>query len=387
MNIFSLLERFIGGSEDGTARILVEQNLCVRLKTPMASCYICIGKCPERSIKITDTSLEILNSCINCKACIYICPNSVFYIKGSDRHRHSLRHSQEGLKPGKPAYSFCSRAAARESGIVGKIAKTVSVECIYELEDIDIISFLKRGIDLFFIKDECKACKLKYFFDRKLKKISLINEFYGGEARVSILGGDELDEESFISSYTNQNDKPEATKAACVNGDGGSENALVPEKAIAVDRREFFRNSFKEIKNKAGGLISEISVEDLPFSKLYSVYADAGTEKGSTDKARFLRLRNRLFSFLKDNQDAFPLIEMKLPYINGNCVFCSACWSLCPTGALSIKENDVVLSSFLCTGCGLCKDVCSFGAVSMRKARNIKDISKDKVLYSNKKTS
>ena len=107
MNILGLLEKFLNRGDD-YGRIRANADFCVRLKTPMAGCYECIERCPEQSIKITDSDIGILENCVNCNACLHICPNSVFYVKDDNeaikKQGIIAAHSSGNI------YYFCAKA-------------------------------------------------------------------------------------------------------------------------------------------------------------------------------------------------------------------------------------------------------------------------------------
>ena len=55
------------------------------------------------------------------------------------------------------------------------------------------------------------------------------------------------------------------------------------------------------------------------------------------------------------------------------CIDCGACISLCPVGAISLKEDlSVVFNREKCVGstCGLCVDACPTRAIKLAKYRN-----------------
>lgn len=46
------------------------------------------------------------------------------------------------------------------------------------------------------------------------------------------------------------------------------------------------------------------------------------------------------------------------------CTHCQKCVKICPTGAISVDENKIVIiNEALCSGCGDCVKVCPFDAV------------------------
>jgi Pyruvate/2-oxoacid:ferredoxin oxidoreductase delta subunit len=144
-------------------------------------------------------------------------------------------------------------------------------------------------------------------------------------------------------------------------------------------RRLFFREMSKTVKENAIKLAKNFPLEELPFNEFFLSNDDKKLNK------LFYKKRFKLFNFIKCNPDCLDLLDIRLPSINRNCLLCANCWEFCPTGALTYNNNDeadaVMLDPYLCTGCKLCKDLCSFGAIKMVRSAGLKDISAQKVLF------
>jgi len=61
------------------------------------------------------------------------------------------------------------------------------------------------------------------------------------------------------------------------------------------------------------------------------------------------------------------------------CTFCGACVSVCPTGALKLRESvaavDIAFIPTRCTGCMLCVEVCPECALTIRESTTAKDLT------------
>lgn len=374
MNILGLLEKFLNSNEnnnDNDNIIAANQDFCVRLKTPMAGCYECIDRCPDLSIKITDSDIRILENCSNCNACLHICPNSVFYLKKNESTIFENKDTTAN-----DVYFFCGET---KTNFKTSEYKANKIKCIYEIDDLDIISFLKKDKKLFFITGDCKLCRLKYFYSKKNKRINEIKKFLNMENAVTEININNFDLDRFLEEQ-NSNDYSESTNLK--GAKNSSEDNKDKDKQVSLGRRDFFKSLFKSVKDNAKRTIQDISVEDLPLSELYSEYLGSGSKSENEKKINKLLIerQKKIYLFLRENKELLSLLNIKLPKINANCVFCSNCWGLCPTGALIFKENGIYLKPFLCTGCGLCKDICSFGAVRMYKANSLKYVAKEKIL-------
>lgn len=60
----------------------------------------------------------------------------------------------------------------------------------------------------------------------------------------------------------------------------------------------------------------------------------------------------------------------KRSVLNGECVFCGACITVCPVGNLEIIEKDMkneLVVGDNCKGCGECELICPVGAIILEK--------------------
>ena len=56
---------------------------------------------------------------------------------------------------------------------------------------------------------------------------------------------------------------------------------------------------------------------------------------------------------------------MAIPKIDKNeCTGCEECVDNCPSEAISMEDNDAVISAEACTECGECVEVCPAEAIS-----------------------
>ncbi len=61
---------------------------------------------------------------------------------------------------------------------------------------------------------------------------------------------------------------------------------------------------------------------------------------------------------------------MIIPFIDhSSCTLCGACNTVCPFGALSIKNERLELNEVACKGCGLCQPICPTAAIQLINAR------------------
>jgi ferredoxin len=49
------------------------------------------------------------------------------------------------------------------------------------------------------------------------------------------------------------------------------------------------------------------------------------------------------------------------------CDRCGTCIAVCPTNALMLLTETLVVNAGKCTGCGICVAVCPFGALTIKR--------------------
>jgi len=80
--------------------------------------------------------------------------------------------------------------------------------------------------------------------------------------------------------------------------------------------------------------------------------------------------------------------EPQLVFYEEKCIRADKCWQVCPTGAISVKDNRLVLDKHLCNLCGECVEACYAGAWKMfgmaADVDNVvREIEKDALFYKN----
>ncbi len=387
MNFLRIIDKIISSSENSN-KILINEYYCTRLRSPMSSCYVCINKCPEQAIEINDSVIKISDKCSLCKLCISICPNYVFDLK------EDFGISDKVLMYRNKAYYFCSMVGSNLKSSIGSV-----VSCINEVDNTDIIKHLNDAKEINFVTAGCENCRYNFFYKKKMKAINRIlnglTETDGNNINIAekirFIDYNKFD---FSRIHNNNGKENKKIKSIAVSMSGSGDNinaaAITSTPAKSDDdmnnstdgysqRRLFFQEMSKTIKENAVKLAKNFPLEELPFNEFFLSNEDKNLNK------LFFKKRFKLFNFIKCNPDCLDLLDIRLPSINRNCLLCANCWEFCPTGALTYDNNDeagaVILDPYLCTGCKLCKDLCSFGAVKMVKPAGLKDISSQKVLF------
>lgn len=105
------------------------------------------------------------------------------------------------------------------------------------------------------------------------------------------------------------------------------------------------------------GVLVNILVADVEYSKgrmVVSVLGDAKQQKKMVDylTARGVTVEKLEGNIIKDED---------------GCVDCCACYGVCPTKAITIKDDRMVLDNDECIRCGACVEVCPVRALSLQE--------------------
>ena len=67
------------------------------------------------------------------------------------------------------------------------------------------------------------------------------------------------------------------------------------------------------------------------------------------------------------------LREEPFAYISVGCTHCGECMEACPAGAITRKDDGIVLvDEETCIGCGICKEVCPNGVITLKDGHSVK---------------
>lgn len=302
--------------------MIFEQARCLRGIHIASRCEKCTQICPASAIELLprETKFDPLK-CVKCGACANVCPNDAFVGKNLD----ALLLSQEN-----EIFFTCEQNEAN----VG-----VKLPCLAALD----ISFLLYAVSLKkslkIILPNCDSCPnfcVKNVIDETLKNVKE------------------------VLAELNLGDKFEITYTKDANFKKIQEN--IAQKQTFARRRFFLKMLGKSPDSKSSEQENASNFSDEKFKK----------------NERFLKALQIL---CKDGEIP-PLKIGRKPVIRGVCAQCSICARVCPSSALSFKEEkfSLRLDETACTGCELCADVCFAGAIEFIDKR-LDELSKTKLLY------
>lgn len=300
-------------------KVALRKELCVRSLSPRASCQRCAESCPLGNIEIKEEGPQIAD-CNRCGLCVVACPTGA--LKDPERSpAFFLARGREILKHYEEIVFFCLRSLPRVRQ--ERAVNLVFVPCLGTLFPEVLLALAIEGkVLLMHPQEGCAGCTLE-------KGRGIYENTYFLVSRM-------LEALEF---------SPERIRLA-------SEVPLPRVKPVhsgpveaAMGRREFFAALFRGLKR--GAKEEKVEKVKMPASRREILYQVLDNLEKSGK------------SFRKDKD--WPQAGLK---VVGPCYFCNVCSRLCPTGALTLGEKELLFSPALCLSCGLCIDVCLHRSLS-----------------------
>jgi Pyruvate/2-oxoacid:ferredoxin oxidoreductase delta subunit len=319
---------------------------CVRYRYRYSACRRCAEACPHEAVELLDEGIRLdATRCQNCALCTAACPTAAL---GAD-NLPRLDLLRRAIKTER--FSF----ACAPSGLTADAI----VPCLGALD----------------------AAMLAYLAKRRIAV-----ELHGSRHCAQCAHGA----------------KGEAQLAAHLEAADALEAAAAPEAWLAAtlaeapgqaDARPDFRAGRRQLfRRLIGRGVDEVARAAAPAAEL------PVEEKAIRAGAWFVPEMRELLAIVCKRKDgepfrigpqaALPLMDIRL---RQGCTACEACFRVCPTGALQIREENeswnLVFASDRCVGCGVCLEVCqprvlyaaeSFDATPEREPAVLRQLAKQR---------
>ena len=283
---------------------------CLRSETVMNDCSLCIELCPEEAMVFDRKRLTLdTQKCTACASCMGVCPTQALRSEAFDPERFVL--------------SF----AAEEGGAL--TCRRGDLPCLAALSPEHLIALaLRKGSGLECETGECEGCELNRT-GTVLPRIHTIVE----EANrfLEAMGAEERVECVERVAY-----EPVAVEQA------GQE--------VDESRRALFRKISSPVEEGARGTIddSELSVSEDERQPLKRILLKKSLKCVAERFPEDTRLEGPFEFVVGKRIDA------------GTCTNCQECAMFCPTGALSILQDNtgIIFQVGKCIHCAICNDIC-----------------------------
>lgn len=343
-----------------TKHLGFEPELCQRQISPRSNCDLCAVVCPvdaiviERSStpgRMADMSLDE-DACIECGLCTQVCPTSAF--SWANPSILQLRSKVAKLAQSNigEIYLTCDK-----TGIADASASVVSVPCLGMLpwefwlsiqSDYDNVSvFLPDGL--------CETCEVFGGEDLLVEEISQAEEVSG--KGFNLIG--HKSELAFRNVQAEQGYDPSRRGFFSGLVDSSKRVAgMAMESAIGGGIEEKPRNAYERFRDQ------RIKMKEVAGEEIDEVdEGRKGVAVGAT--AVLTGRRQLLLETLKRHPHYAVSAPLIIPSVNRLCTDCKACAYLCPTEAITIGPNGIMMNAQFCVGCDLCTEICYPKAITL----------------------
>lgn len=316
--------------------VRLDSTLCSRFRSTKSECAACAAVCPAPgAVRLGDGGAEINAACVACGACVSACPNGAIRLLEDDQ-RMAERIAQK-VHAGEAFRFACNRAEGRADMVL---------PCLSRLTEALVLEPIRRGAQrVELCAPDCSGCGLKKTapqWERTLAFSQALSEAAGlGVAR--------------ISSVQVQV--------------GNAEEIRLPARTPNARRRLFGAIAERwqasgETRSLEPAVVDDGEAE--PFREIVQRHAENSKR---TDLLQVLDALPGLNVTSKEvSTVGIPLAQLE---VDRRCVACNVCETLCPTGALTHREEGgnyaLDFDAALCTGCRICELACYHQALHLRE--------------------
>lgn len=320
--------------------VSVENELCSRYRCTKSACSACADVCPiPAAVRFLEQGVEITDACVACGACASACANGALRPVESDAELAKKIRSR--VRPAAAFRIACGRAKGRVDLVL---------PCLSRLTETLLLESLRAGAKSVELLDPgCSGCGLGKAAPQWLSVLAFSQALCESAglgtdriARVGVPAGKPVEVPSPSGSASSRR----AIFRAMVDKWAASD---APAAARDAEPGKMPLESFREVVQQRRGSPKRMDLlqllETLPVAKVASkTVATANT----------------------------PLAVLE---IGRQCVGCSVCETLCPTGALRHREESgnyaLDFEAALCTGCRICAVACFHKAIRIRETADV----------------
>jgi len=320
--------------------VRLDSTLCSRFRSTKSECAACAAVCPAPgAVRLGDgagnNGAAINATCVGCGACVSACPNGAIRLLEDDQ-RVAERIAQK-VRVGEAFRFACNRAEGHAEMVL---------PCLSRLTEALVLEPIRRGAQrVELCAPDCSGCGLRKTaqqWERTLAFSQALCESAGlGVARIS--------------------------RVQVQVGD--AEEIRLPART-PNSRRRLFGAIAERLKasGDAPPLATEVveEAEPEPFRDIVQRHSENSKR---TDLLQVLDAMPGLNVTSKVVPTAgIPLAQLE---VDQRCVACNVCETLCPTGALTHREEGgnyaLDFDAAQCTGCRVCELACYHQALHLRE--------------------
>lgn len=316
--------------------VRLDSTLCSRFRSTKSECAACAAVCPAPgAVRLGDGGAEISAACVACGACVSACPNGAIRLLEDDQ-RVAERIAQK-VHSGEVFRFACNRAQGRAEMVL---------PCLSRLTEALVLEPIRRGAQrVELCAPDCSGCGLKKTaqqWERTLAFSQALCESAGlGMARISSVQVQVGDAEEIRLPARTPNSRRRLFGAIAERLKSGGDTPPLENKVVE-------------------------QAEPEPFRDIVQRHSE------NSKRTDLLRVLDALPGLKVTSKEVFtvgiPLAQLE---VDTRCVGCNVCETLCPTGALTHREEGgsyaLEFDASQCTGCRVCELACYHHALHLRE--------------------
>lgn len=351
---------------------------CLRRRFIRSGCDLCARECPAQAVYPGEGALRLDEQrCTGCLACTAVCPSEA--LLGRDSRPDQVRERICGGREKGPAVIGCERTL--------RTGRELLLPCLGLLsrEELAVYAVLSGGLVL--LVHSCHNCHTPDLPELLARRVEELADLWHGLNAYGPLNqqvdahGERLAVAPAGQAATDPGGQPEPTlppvqipvielcrdrnsplaAGAAPTATSAADSAATP--SPSPDRRDFFR-AFKTVSLQAAAE-TWWAFKDEPRRQ---------EEHWASSKHLPHRLQLLVSALGRVGREQRPLLLPLLTTVTvaESCTLCEACVGLCPSGALTSRENaggrpELFFAWQRCSGCGLCREFCPAKAVELRR--------------------
>ena len=321
-------------------KIEVEPNKCLKVRAVTSSCSACMDVCPTNSIEFKLDSIEIKQPCLNCGLCTTVCLTNALKWNAPpliQLYNQIIRLSEND----NPVYISCSSVVNENPK-----ANLIEVPCLGMLPTEFWISVGLNASNVRIIHQSklCHNCKVTTGEAIFMKQRKEAEYYLNKKFDVSSSFKEESTKDREIIDYNRRRFITSLLEEVKETNTISVKEVLEVEKTLTPFEK--FDDYFQQ-QNEVEEIIEEVN--EIKYTVMDQLLNDAVIH---TDKNALL------FNEFKKNPDIQEKMTFLIPEIKDNCTHCGACAFLCPTNAIVMDNDCIILSTTKCVSCQLCVEIC-----------------------------
>ncbi|MGG0717068.1 4Fe-4S binding protein [Robertmurraya massiliosenegalensis] len=318
--------------------IEVDSNKCLKVRAVTSNCTACVDACPANSIEWQVDSIHLKPSCLNCGFCTSVCPTNAL----KWNHPPLIQLMNQVLRLAKKeehVYIACPSSLEEnpQSNVIevpclGMVPSEFWINVGVNAPNVRVIHHSNLCQDCKMAGGENRFMKQKKEAESALKQtLQVCTTFIEENSQYAM----DHSRRRFLTSLLEE---------------ARETNTITVKEVLKVNKTlspfEKFDRYYQK-QNEMEDMVEEVN--EIKNAVVEQVLKDAVTQ---TDKKALL------FHAFKMNSDLQEQMTFSIPEIKESCTRCGACAFLCPTDAITLDNEDIILSTNKCVSCHLCAEIC-----------------------------